>query len=125
MKLRIRGDSLRLRLVRSELDRLLTHGAVEEAIHFPGGQALRYRLETHPHAPNVSARLETGLVSIALPKAAAEAWGASEQEGLAAEVPLDSGTLRVLVEKDFPCNVTRPHEDDRDAFPRTTPAAKC
>jgi hypothetical protein len=125
VKLRIRGDSVRLRLVRSELQSLLDQGAVEEATRFPGGSALRYRLLADPAAKAVTARFEAGQLSITLPRAAAKAWGESEEEGLEAELPLEGGTLRVLIEKDFPCLATRPHEDDRDAFPRKTPSKDC
>lgn len=54
MKLRIKGDSLRLRVSRSELDRVLAGGRVEETIHFGTASeakftyALEVALQTAP-----------------------------------------------------------------------------
>ena len=124
MKLRIRGDSLRLRLTRGELASLLGQGAVVESTRFPGGATLGYQLIVDPDAAVVAARFAAGVLSVALPRAAAQAWGGSEQVGIEAELPLAGGVLRVLIEKDFPCLAARPHEDDRDAFAREPQAGK-
>ena len=45
MKLRLRGNSIRLRLSQRDLATLLEDGAVEERVEFPGGSVLRHRLE--------------------------------------------------------------------------------
>ena len=42
MKLRISGDSLRLRLSRSEVERLRQSAEVEDAIHFGGDNQMQY-----------------------------------------------------------------------------------
>jgi hypothetical protein len=122
MKLRIRGDSLRLRLTRGEVAALAARGAVEEATHFPEGAALRYRLLAERDAPAPSARFAAGVLTVALPEARARAWAASEDVSIEAAVPCEGGTLRILVEKDFPCPTSRPGEDDSDAFARGAPA---
>jgi hypothetical protein len=118
MKLRIKGDSIRLRLTRSEVRDLLEHGVVEEATRFPGATALRYVLRTDPAAPAVSAVFADGVLTVSLPKSAALAWGGSEEVAVQGEVPLEDARLTILVEKDFPCLTTRPNEDDSDAFRR-------
>jgi hypothetical protein len=118
MKLRIKGDSVRLRLTRTEVHDLLEHGAVEDATRFPGGTALRYVLRADPAAPVVSAAFADGVLTVSVPKAAALAWGGSEAVAVTGEVPLAGAALLILVEKDFPCLTTRPNEDDSDAFDR-------
>ena len=45
MKLRVRGNSIRLRVSPDDLATLLGSGAIEDGVSFPGGQRLRYRLE--------------------------------------------------------------------------------
>ncbi|HSG65808.1 MAG TPA: hypothetical protein VLD39_12440, partial [Gammaproteobacteria bacterium] len=59
MKLRIRGNSIRLRLSPDDLATLVRSGAVEDSVSFPGGQRLRYRLE--------SARADEGRAELAGP----------------------------------------------------------
>ena len=44
MKLRIRGDTVRLRLKRSEVERIAAGDSIAEQTHFPG-TVLTYRLE--------------------------------------------------------------------------------
>ena len=46
MKLRLQGNSVRLRLTRSEVERLRETGLVEESVDFGAGAALAYRLQT-------------------------------------------------------------------------------
>src|ERR1022692_2734556 len=46
MKLRLQGNSLRLRLTRSEVARLDDYGTVEEAASFRSGGSLTYRIQT-------------------------------------------------------------------------------
>lgn len=118
MKLRIRGDSIRLRLTRGEVADLIAQGRVAEHTHLPAGAGFRYELRADAGARAVSASFEAGVLGIALPKAAADAWARSEEVGIRAEVPLAEGALSVLVEKDYPCLTVRAGEDDSDAFAR-------
>jgi hypothetical protein len=118
MKLRIRGDTLRLRVVRHELDQLVSTGEVSDAIRFPGGRSLVYRLRVQQGAQWRAAVDEQG-ISVDLPKEQAARWFRPEEVGCSGEVALEGGgTLSLLIEKDFPCLVARPGEDDRDAFSR-------
>ena len=44
MKLRIRGDSIRLRLTRGEVQELVSRGAVAELTRLPAGPGFGYQL---------------------------------------------------------------------------------
>jgi len=125
MKLRIRGDSLRLRLTRTEVERLHAHGEVVETIHFGPRQldyVLRRAAVDSPRASFVGDRIE-----VALPEARAHAWATSDEVGIEAEQALPEGQLRLLIEKDFQCLAPREGEDDSDAFPHpaTASGASC
>jgi hypothetical protein len=125
MKLRIRGDSVRLRLTRSEVARLADGATVEEATHFPGGTVLRYALLSRAGAASVGAGFAAGLLTVEVPEHAARHWATTETVEIRAEVPFDGGVLTVLVEKDFPCLTTRPGEDDSDAFQPGETRTRC
>lgn len=121
MKLRIKGDSVRLRLTRSEVRSLLEAGVVEEATRFPGGATLRCVLSTRRGTGGLAAGFEGGTLTVSLPPEVARRWGTSEQVEIRATLPLEGGALELLIEKDFPCLTARPGEDDSDAFPRDRP----
>jgi hypothetical protein len=107
MKLRLHAGSLRLRLSQSEVTRLQEAGKVEDRVAFSPGNALVYSIET---GEALVADLHNGEIRIVLPRPAAAQWMESDQTGIEAS----TGTLKLLVEKDFQC-LHRPPEED--AFP--------
>jgi len=119
MKLRIRGDSLRLRLTRSEVSALMAGSLVIERMQLGPGTVFEYRLATDSTANEPRAELEEGVLVVRLPVKTASDWANSETVGIEARQAngADEGLL-ILVEKDFPCLTPRPHEDDSDAFAR-------
>jgi hypothetical protein len=125
MKLRIRGDSLRLRLQRSEVDRAAAGNSIEEITHFPGSE-LRYRLDVSETA-NLRADFAGGDLVVTLPASRARIWGASEEVSLTGTQALaGGGVLTILIEKDFSClspGHLRDHEDDADSFPHPDAAS--
>jgi hypothetical protein len=125
MKLRIRGDSIRLRLTRTELERLAATGGVEEQTRFPGGERFGYALRVVAAGRPVGARFLDGVLALEVPRERLDAFLAPEAIEIRAAVRLGAGELALLVEKDFPCPTTRPGEDDSDAFARPGPAPRC
>jgi hypothetical protein len=111
MKLRLHAGSLRLRLSQSEIARLHEVGRVEDAIVFSPGSQLVYILETGA-APAVAAVFNEANIRILLPKPLAEAWIESDQTGIEAS----TGTLQLLIEKDFQC-LHREPQPGEDPFP--------
>ena len=118
MKLRIFGNSLRLRLSQSEVTALNGSGKVEDRISFgkPAGQSLTYILQS-ADVPHISASFDNGTISVTVPVEAARKWATSDEVSLKAEQLLDSGdNLKILIEKDFKCLTPR-DEDESDNFP--------
>jgi len=124
MKLRIRGDSLRLRLKRSEVDQLAAGDGIVEETHFPGS-VLTYRLDVSDNS-DVSATFSNDTLFIRLPRSNVVDWASTDEVSLFAEQELSgSDTLSLLIEKDFSCLEPGHHrdcEDDEDTFPH--PAAQ-
>ena len=118
MKLRIRGDSLRLRLKRSEVDLLAAGKSIVEETHFPGA-VLRYRLDVTGEEA-MQAQLENSSLIIRLPASQISGWATTDEVSILAEQDLAGGDkLTVLVEKDFSCLEPGHHrdcEDDEDTF---------
>ena len=85
MKLRIRGNSIRLRLKRSEVDRLAAGDKLVEETQFPAS-VLSYSLELSD-ADDMLARFENGSIEITMPRKIIPEWAdtsPSVQEGGAA-----------------------------------------
>jgi hypothetical protein len=127
MKLRIKGNSLRLRVSRSELERLLAGNRIEETIHFaPASQAkLTYALESTLQASAVSVRYSPQEVTVILSEERAHIWGNESEIGVYATIDIGPpGSLEVIIEKDFAC-LDGSDEDNRDTFTNPQHGAAC
>ncbi len=117
MKLRIKGDSLRLRLTQGEVHQLSEGGSVEDRVRFGGGAALVYRLRRDASARTIAAQYVDGAVEVRLPERSALEWCNSDSITLAGSQPAASDAeLRIVVEKDFACLTAREGEDESDHF---------
>jgi hypothetical protein len=120
MKLRIRGNSIRLRLLRSEVDRLAAAGVVSEEVRFGTGtdQALKYSVAASDGVEEVTVQFSDNQILVLLPESIAMEWTSGNEVGIEASQNISEGCdLSILVEKDFEC-VGRPDDPDRaDTFP--------
>lgn len=118
MKLRIRDNSIRLRLTQTEVDTIADSGMVKARVSTPDGNALDYVLESSAATVKPTARFTDATLTVHLPESDVENWASTEQVSIAAEEPLDGGDiLKILVEKDFACLAPREGEDESDMFP--------
>jgi hypothetical protein len=124
MKLRIKGDTLRLRVTQGELATLSAVGIVEDRIHFGAGQVLTYRLRVDARAEQLGASLAGDTIEVRVPAPAAREWSQTDLVTLAATQPLPQGDLKIVVEKDWACLAPREGEDESDQFPHPEVSAK-
>ncbi len=126
MKLRIQGNSLRLRLTPSEMTRLLATGRIEETICFGSdpNASLTYALEHNAHATAMSVRYTPREVTVVLSSAAAQQWAAGQDVGVYADAPTTQGPLSLAVEKDFAC-LDKSDAENTDTFPNPNQGAIC
>lgn len=123
MKLRIRGNSLRLRLTKPEVARIAEGLRLEETIMFglEPHQRLSYALECSTDGENMKADYRDGHITVRLPYAVARDWAMTDRVSLDGEQTLDGNgdgvTLRLLIEKDFACLTDRRGAEDADTFP--------
>jgi hypothetical protein len=117
VKLRIKGDSLRLRLAQGEMRTLAERGEVEDRVSFAGGAPLRYKVRVDNNNQYMSASYKDNLIEILVPKVLAERWCVTELVTLSATETTASGELRIVLEKDWACLAPREGEDESDNFP--------
>jgi hypothetical protein len=124
MKLRIKGNSVRLRLTKSEVERFDETGSVGEMVEFGSAfPTFRYELNRSSKDASITAGFEHNRLYISVPFGDVEKWIRSEEIGLEVIYPTgDNKFLRILVEKDFACLKPRDNEDESDAF--TNPLAQ-
>ena len=112
MKLRLEGNSIRLRVRKSDLTKLQTKGIITETLVFPNNLNFNYELRTDTNTETVDAQLSPTAITVSIPLSMAINWLNSDVVGL--EYTVNSG-LFILIEKDFPCT-DRPWEDTSDTF---------
>ena len=118
MKLRIRDNSIRLRLTQTEVDTVSSEGMVRARVSLPRGAGLDYVLESSALTEHPSAKFSDGALTVMLPETDVMQWASTEQVSIAAKEALDDGdSLEILVEKDFACLAPREGEDESDMFP--------
>jgi hypothetical protein len=127
MKLRIKGNSLRLRVSRSELDRFQAGERIEETIHFTAAPeaTLTYALESALRPSPVSVRYGSREVTVILSQDRARIWEAQNEVGVYTTLDMGpAGSLEVAVEKDFAC-LDRSEDDNSDTFANPLAGASC
>jgi hypothetical protein len=124
MKLRIKGNSIRLRLGQSEVLRLGLDGRVEESTAFGPSQDQRfdYALCVSAKEPGISANFADRRMVIRVPAKVIHQWVTTDQVSIdAIQRTGDDCELRILIEKDFECIDARSGESQIDTFPNPHP----
>jgi hypothetical protein len=115
MKIRIQGNSIRLRLTKIEVDQFASRGVVQEKVNF-GNSVLTYKLRSSIEK-KVTASFINDIITISVPEEIGEKWTKSEEVGFNEVLNNpDDEKLSILVEKDFQCLVPRA-DDGNDLFP--------
>ena len=114
MKLRIRGNSLRLRLDQSDVSRFGTEGKISASLEFgQGSQPFVYTLVSDDKIERPKATFDNGNLTVFIPKALADEWTSTDTVGIESADSVPS----ILIEKDFACLSARDGEDGSDMFP--------
>ena len=115
MKIRIKGNSLRYRLTRPEVERFIETGFIEDKINFGSG-ILFYALQKTDEK-EISASFLDNRILLFLPQPMIEQWIDDDVVGFEHNMPLpNGGTLFLLIEKDFTC-LDKVDEDQSDNYP--------
>lgn len=121
MKLRIKGNSIRLRLGQSEVKRLQSSGAIEECTVFgpSAEQRFVYAICASSEQRGVSADFMGRRLTICAPLSGILRLASTDQVGIhAVQQTGDGNELKILIEKDFECTDAPADDSQKDAFPR-------
>lgn len=127
MKIRIKGNSVRLRLTKTEVETFGKTGELNEETHLLGG-VFRYQLKASSSHSTLAAAWENQGIVFYMPAKLAQDWVYSNDVGhqhvfkLPATDSHSEQELFLLIEKDFVC-LDNTFEDQSDNYPN--PNAVC
>jgi len=102
MKLRIRGNSIRLRVTKTELATIADTGKAGDVVRFSSDQSLRYGIEVRPTGA-VTATFAGDALLVTLPKARLDLWLRPNEVSVEGSQPIGAGkVLQIMLEKDDP-----------------------
>ena len=115
MKIRIKGNSLRIRLTKTEVSRIATQGYLEEETVF-GNNKLIYALQKVETGNELSAAFEGNKITMFVPEVLTKDWPLNNVVGFDAKMPVaENSSLYLLLEKDFVC-LDHTNEDQSDNY---------
>ncbi len=122
MKLRIKGNSIRIRLSKTEVDELVSGSIQHDNTNF-GNSNFGYTVQPVNSGGSLFAGYDNNIITLYVPKALLKDWSDNSVVGFEAMMPLEnSGHLHLLLEKDFKC-IDKTMEDQSDFF--ENPAKTC
>jgi hypothetical protein len=115
MKIRIKGNSLRYRLTRTDVDTFTKNGYLQEQTNF-GSNTLIYAIQSSD-TDTLTSTFNDNKITVRMPQAMVKEWGDTDRVGFENKTP----DFFLLVEKDFKC-LDNVEEDQSDNYPN--PLAK-
>ena len=115
MKIRIKDNSVRIRLNKLEVENFGKEGYIESTIAFVSN-TLTYAIETHSdkYGHELSVDFMNGIITMYIPEKMAKDWVETDVIGFETKLALDNEeTLFLLLEKDFKClDITTEDQSD-------------
>ncbi len=116
MKIRIKGNSLRYRLTKTEVETFCRTGYFEDTTDF-GNTTFTYALQAKKGIDTLEAQFQADTITLFLEKSKSKSWFESNQIGFSHTVKkIDGSKLSLLLEKDFVC-MDETVEDQSDNYP--------
>ena len=115
MKIRIKSNSIRFRLTKTEVSILASNSYLEEQTIFPNNIFI-YALQSVDDATELSATISNNKITMFVPSSFLKDWPQNNVVGTGTNMPVaESKTLYLLLEKDFVC-LDETTEDQGDNF---------
>ena len=116
MKLRIKDNSIRIRLTRSEVEKFAADGYIAAHTVFMD-KRFSYALQAvNNDSEHLTASYHSDVITMHVPETLKKLWTETERVGFDAWMPVEDGQkLYLLLEKDFKC-LDETMEDQSDAY---------
>jgi hypothetical protein len=114
MKLRLLGNTVRLRMSQTEVATLATSGIVEDCVDF-APNPLVYMIHASKDCTQIEVSFLNGWITISVPEEATKQWAAGSEVGMKGS----TRSVSILIEKDWSCRHAEEGANE-DSFPRPT-----
>jgi len=122
MKIRIKDNSIRIRLTKSEVAKLVHEGQLDAETSFVG-RSFRYAVKRTSQGSMLSGVFEDGMITLFVPQNLIQDWDTNAVVSIESNMPVNDGqNLYLLLEKDFQC-IDQSTEDQSDNY--TNPNQIC
>lgn len=116
MKIRIKGNFVRYRLTKTEVEAFCEAGYFQETTQF-NEKTLTYALKAKQGLEGLDAEFNGDTITLLMPSAEKDVWAGSNRVGYSNSIILKNGQeLQLLLEKDFVC-LDEVEEDQSDNYP--------
>ena len=116
MKIRIKGNSIRYRLTKTDIKNFGKNGFIEEKTEFLNDPSFIYRLEKKGDITNIEASFSNNRINVFVPEKIAKEWTTTDIIGFDNKMNIGNGKeLFLLIEKDFAC-INHTPEDQSDNY---------
>ncbi len=116
MKIRIKANSVRLRLTKPDIDNFGQDGYLEEKTEFPAS-TFTYAIQKLFDGTTLDASFTDQKLTVFVPHKIQEEWISTDKVGFSHELPLgENKSLFLLIEKDYKCTDGEATEDQSDYF---------
>ncbi len=117
MKLRISGNSIRLRLSQSDVNILITEGKIIEKFNFPSpSPVFEYQLSVLKSSDVTHILFDGQKIIFEIPQLEINNWANSNQEGIYKTISIEKNEeLNLQIEKDYKC--LHKENETTDTFP--------
>ncbi|MDQ3016472.1 MAG: hypothetical protein M3R25_07120 [Bacteroidota bacterium] len=104
MKVRLQGNTIRLRLKMHETDRLFENGMIEDVLEFGPGDDEKLRFQIIKGDEDFAIVQEGLTIGIVVPGTLIDTWTKTDLVGFEESITTSKGiAIKVLIEKDFAC----------------------
>jgi len=119
MKLRIKGNSIRVRLSKPEVEELVSGSLLQDSTNF-GNNSFGYAVQPVKNGEFLTAGYDKNIITLYVPEALLKEWSTNSVVGFKSKMPLEnSGDLHLLLEKDFKC-LDETIDDQSDLYDNPT-----
>jgi hypothetical protein len=125
MKIRILGNTIRLRVKMHEVDAIRENGVIEEALAFGPDESDQLRFQIHTGDDTFAIEQQAMTISITIPRPVIDVWTSTQQVGFDQTITTTKGSdIYVLIEKDFAC-LDGDREEEAGSYPNPMEDTTC
>ena len=125
MKVRILGNTIRLRVKMHETEAIRTNGMIEEVLEFGPSDENKLRFRVLKSDDSFAIEQKDLTISVFVPKALVETWATTDLVGFEEAIITSKGSvINVLIEKDFAC-LDGDREEEEGSYPNPIEEPNC